>query len=238
MSAIAKESSFFSKICIDLCKGMCCDPWWGIISYTIAKDGALLNLDDFKKEIENGIHERAQRIMEAYVTNETPARHLFNLPERYSILVSSIHANGNKLSIHVLAMFAFRCIFLSEVKMCTIHPVLMNGIEIRPPQCGFMGSLNANPGEKGYCRIINAAQINNDSAIKRAIEIEKDASERHYREGFQTVEEAAEAVIDRLKEYCSQYAKHLLIGERQAVLGRNDPCYCGSYKKYKKCHGR
>jgi uncharacterized protein YchJ len=21
-------------------------------------------------------------------------------------------------------------------------------------------------------------------------------------------------------------------------IGRNDPCYCGSGKKYKKCHGR
>ncbi|WP_443020078.1 SEC-C metal-binding domain-containing protein [Sphingobium sp. Cam5-1] len=24
--------------------------------------------------------------------------------------------------------------------------------------------------------------------------------------------------------------------ERPAKLGRNDPCYCGSGKKYKKCH--
>jgi uncharacterized protein YecA (UPF0149 family) len=26
--------------------------------------------------------------------------------------------------------------------------------------------------------------------------------------------------------------------EQAKKLGRNDPCYCGSGKKYKKCHGR
>ncbi|OGQ26114.1 MAG: hypothetical protein A3H47_06120 [Deltaproteobacteria bacterium RIFCSPLOWO2_02_FULL_42_39] len=238
MSSIAKESSFFSRICTDLCKGMCCDPWWGIISYTIVKEGVISNPDDFKKEIAKGIHDRVQRITEVYVTNERPARRLFNLPERYTVHVRNINTNGNKLSINVLAMFAFRCIFLSPDKTCLIHPSFLGGADIRPPQCGFMGSLNAHIGEKGYCRIIHAAQTNNESAIERAIEVEKNASERHYKEGFQTAEEAAEAVIGRVREYCFKYAKHLLAGERQAVLGRNDPCYCGSNKKYKKCHGQ
>ena len=26
-------------------------------------------------------------------------------------------------------------------------------------------------------------------------------------------------------------------GARTAEIGRNDPCWCGSGKKYKKCHG-
>jgi Fe-S-cluster containining protein len=240
MNDIEKNTSFFSQICINRCKGCCCDPWWGIISYTIIKEGGLSHLNDFKAETIKGINARAHRIGERYVTNEASPKPLFNLPEKYNITVRDINIQGNKLAINILAMFAFRCLFLSEEKVCTIHPAMMNGIEIRPPHCGFMGSLDARQGEKGYCRIIHAASdsLNNDSAINTAIDIERCASERHYREGWPTADLAADAVIDRLKEYCSRYAAHLLPVEKQVVPGRNEPCYCGSKKKYKKCHGR
>lgn len=240
MQNISKELSFFSQICTDRCKGSCCDPWWGIIAYTIVKDQGFSNLNGFKAEIIKGINDRAQRIRQAYVTNEACPRHLFNLPERYNIAVRDIKINGNKLTIDILAMFAFRCLFLSKNKACAIHPALMNGAEIRPPHCGFMGSLNARPDEKGYCRIIHSAlnSANNDMAIQSAIEIERGASERHYREGHQTSEKAADAIIDKLKGYCRKYAAHLLPVEKQIMPGRNEPCYCGSRKKYKKCHGK
>lgn len=240
MQNISKELSFFSQICTDRCKGSCCDPWWGIISYTIVKDQGLSDINGFKAEIIKGINDRAQRIRQNYVTNEACPRHLFNLPERYNITVRDIKINGNKLAIDMLAMFAFRCLFLSKDKACAIHPALMNGAEIRPPHCGFMGSLNARPDEKGYCRIIHSASgcSGNDSAIQAAIDTERDASEKYYREGRQTAEEAAEAVIGRLKEYSSKYAAHLLPVERHVMPGRNEPCYCGSNIKYKKCHGK
>ncbi|MBI3398462.1 MAG: SEC-C domain-containing protein [Deltaproteobacteria bacterium] len=75
-------------------------------------------------------------------------------------------------------------------------------------------------------------------AIEEAIAIEKGASERHYKEGFETAEKAAEAMIDKLKEYCRTSAPHLLYFEKAVLHGRNEPCCCGSNKKYKKCHGR
>lgn len=241
MQNISQGLSFFSQICTDRCKGSCCDPWWGIISYTMVKeDQGLSNPSGFKAAIIKGINDRAQRIRQGYVTNEACPRHLFNLPERYNITVRDIKINGNKLAIDMLAMFAFRCLFLSKDKACAIHPALMNGAEIRPPHCGFMGSLNATSDEKGYCRIIHAASGSsaNDSAMQAAIDIERGASEKYYKEGRQTAEEAAEGVIGRLKQYCSKCATHLLPVERQVLPGRNEPCYCGSGKKYKKCHGK
>lgn len=43
------------------------------------------------------------------------------------------------------------------------------------------------------------------------------------------------------KKINAQYYSGTLIlnGQRKSVLkiGRNDPCFCGSEKKYKKCHG-
>ena len=240
MNDISKNPSFFSQICIDRCKGCCCDPWWGIISYTIIKEDGLSNLNSFKVEIIKGIHARTQRIREGYITREASPRPLFDLPEKYNIVIRDIKINGNKLVIDILAMFAFRCVFLSKNKVCTIHPALMNNVEIRPPHCGFMGSLTAKPGEKGYCRIIHAAlgSSSNDASIEAAIEIERGTSERHYREGWPTGDLAADAVIDRLKEYCRKHAVHLFPVEKQTVPGRNEPCYCGSNIKYKKCHGR
>lgn len=234
MQNIAKEASFFSQICTDRCKGICCDPWWGIISYTVVKEHGLSNLNDFNTEVIKGVHERAQRIREAYVTNEASPRHLFNLPERYNIVVRDIKTGG-KLTIDLLAMFAFRCLFLSKDKACTIHPALMNGAEIRPPHCGFMGSSDARPDEKGYCRIIHAAS--DPSSIQAAIDTERGTSEKYYREGRQSAEEAAEAVIERLKEYGRKHAAHIISVKKQALPGRNEPCYCGSGKKYKRCHG-
>lgn len=236
MQNIAKEPSFFSQICTEMCKGICCDPWWGIISYTAVKEQGLSNLRSFKTELIQGIYARAQRIRQAYVTNEASQRHLFNLPERYNIVVRDIKTADDKLMIDMLAMFAFRCLFLSKDKVCTIHPALMNGTEIRPPHCGFMGSLNARPGEKGYCGIIHAAS--DSSAMQAAIDAEREVSEKHYGEGRQTVEDAAEVVIERLKEYDRKHAAYVPSAERQPLPGRNEPCHCGSGKKYKKCHGR
>ena len=223
MNDISKSPSFFSQICIDRCKGSCCDPWWGIISYTIIKEGGLSNLNSFKAEIIQGIHARAQRIREGYVTKEASPRPLFNLPEKYNIVIRNIKINGNKLAIDILVMFAFRCVFLSGDKVCTIHPALMNGVEIRPPHCGFMGSLDARPGEKGYCRIIHTASgaFVSDSAMGQTIEMEKGMSARHYREGRQTAEQAADTVIERLKDHCCKYAVHLLPVEKQVLPGRN-----------------
>jgi preprotein translocase subunit SecA len=31
--------------------------------------------------------------------------------------------------------------------------------------------------------------------------------------------------------------KTIVLGRKEDKIGRNDPCPCGSGKKYKKCHG-
>ncbi len=237
---MSENSSFFSQICVAQCRGRCCDPWWGIISYTVVRKNIFAGLNDFKAELLKGINERAKRIIEGYKTSDTPPRPLFNLPERYNISITDIKINGSSAAINILAMFAFRCLFLSQDKTCAIHPSYMNDVDIRPPHCGFMGSLNAKPGEKGYCRIIHAAQAASDSseAIKRAMGVEGEASGKYYREGVNTAEEASEAIINSLKEYQRRNTAKPMSFDTTSVPGRNDPCYCGSGKKYKKCHGR
>ena len=233
------DTSYFSAICTEQCKGLCCDPWWGIISYPLVKNGGISNLNAFRAEVVKGIKEREQRITEGYVTKEALPRRLFGHPDRYNVFIRDIKVNGSSLVLNVMAMFAFRCRYLSADKVCTIHPVLTGGGDIRPPHCGFMGSLNVRPGEKGYCRIIHAAESPSadNNAISAAIEIEKGASEKHYREGLSTIEMAADNLINQLKDYCAKHLSHLLPQEKPPAPGRNDPCYCGSGKKYKRCHG-
>ena len=233
------DTSYFSAICTEQCKGLCCDPWWGIISYPLVKNGGISNLNAFRAEVVKGIKEREQRITEGYVTKEALPRRLFGHPDRYNVFIRDIKVNGSSLVLNVMAMFAFRCRYLSADKVCTIHPVLTGGGDIRPPHCGFMGSLNVRPGEKGYCRIIHAAESPSadNNAISAAIEIEKGASEKHYREGLSTIEMAADNLINQLKDYCAKHLPHLLPQEKPPAPGRNDPCYCGSGKKYKRCHG-
>ncbi|MDO8426033.1 MAG: SEC-C metal-binding domain-containing protein [Deltaproteobacteria bacterium] len=236
----AKENtSFFSDVCVKQCKGMCCDPWWGIISYTAVKEGGLSNLKGFRDEIIKGIKAREERILKTYVTNEVPLRPLFKSPEKYNVSIKDIKANGTALSLNILAIFAFRCLFLSPDKSCSIHPSLLFGTEIRPPHCGYLGVLSARPGEKGYCRIIDAAKEDPDgSKVKRAIELEKETGRKHYNGGVDTVEEAADRVIGQLKDYCSKNLASFNPQLSSPAPGRNDPCYCGSGNKYKKCHGR
>ncbi len=235
--------STFSSICIDQCKGKCCAPWWGVISYSIRKENGLSHLQSFKEEIVEGILDRAQRIRDRYVTNEPSPRPLFKAPERYNVTVEGIQITGNSLSINLRAMFAFRCLFLSQDRRCTIHPSMMEGNDIRPPHCGYLGSLyplkDARPDEKGYCRIIHAAANYPEdiSKIQAAIEMEGAVSERYYNEGYPSVEKAAEAVVAKIRGYAQEQAPHLLPFEGRKVPGRNEPCYCGSGKKYKRCHG-
>ena len=48
MSNLSGDASFFSAICSEKCGGLCCDPWWGIISYQIIKEGGVSNLNAFR----------------------------------------------------------------------------------------------------------------------------------------------------------------------------------------------
>ncbi len=162
--------------------------------------------------------------------------------------------------INLRVMFAFRCLFLSENKTCTLHPSVIGGSDIRPEHCGYLGSLDAKPNEKGYCRIIHTAAGFNISPpltggdkgegdrflsdelskIKSAIAMEREVSEKFYEEGYTSAETAAEALVENIKGYVEKNAPYLLpdLPHKTAKSpGRNDPCDCGSGKKYKKCHG-
>ena len=239
MNNLSADTSSYSAICTDLCKGKCCDPWWGIISYIVKKDNGLLHLQSFREELIKGIREREQRIIDRYITTENPPRHLFKSPERYNVSIENIKVIGNSLHINLRAMFAFRCQFLSEDKMCTIHPAITGGNDLRPEHCAYLGSLDARPDERGYCRIIHtaAASSGDISKIKAAIEMEQGVSEKFYNEGCKSAEMAVDAVLEKLKEYVRENAPQLLSIETQKNPGRNDPCYCSSGRKFKKCHG-
>ncbi|MDP2688685.1 MAG: SEC-C metal-binding domain-containing protein, partial [Deltaproteobacteria bacterium] len=237
----AESTAYFSGICIERCGGMCCDPWWGIISYTIVKEGGLSSLGPFRAELIRSINARAKRIVENYVTGESPSpsRPLFTRPQRYNVAVRDIRFNGASIALSLLAMFAFRCNFLSDDKACLIHPSVTGAADIRPPHCGFMGSLNVRPGEKGYCRIIHAAEgaeAGDETAVNEAIRVEKGAGEKYFNEGFLRAEEAADSVISQMKSLSAERAPHLLPAQKRVekTPGRNDPCWCGSGKKFKK----
>ncbi|MFQ5735673.1 MAG: SEC-C metal-binding domain-containing protein [Thermodesulfobacteriota bacterium] len=246
-----KDTSYFSDICIERCAALCCDPWWGIISYTVVKEGGLGNMSAFRPELVRSIRARSRRIVEGYVTSGDPPEPLFCAPERYNVALTDIRVNSSSIALNLLAMFAFRCNFLSEEKVCMIHPSVIGrgaqgaggaGDDIRPPHCGYMGSLNVAPNEKGYCRIIHAAQgagAGERAAVDEAIRVEKAASLTHYGRGVESAEQAADSVIAQLREMCAVRAPHLLPQQRKAEKrpGRNDPCWCGSGKKFKKCHG-
>jgi len=236
----AKDQSHFSAICIERCGGECCDPWWGIISYSVEKRGGLSGLAAFRDAILEGLRKRERRIVSAYVTKEDPPRALFSRPERYNLIINNIRAEGATLHIDLMAVFAFRCEFLSDEKSCAVHPFVIGGEDIRPPHCGNLGAPCVKPDATGYCRIIHAAESpsDTDASIERAMEIERGANEKQMREGVETAGEAADRFITRLRDYCAGNLSYLLPREKAKTPGRNEPCPCGSGKKFKRCHGR
>ena len=89
------KDSGLSRVCVDLCGGRCCEPWWGIIIYSMTKRDGLSRLSDFKREVVRGIASRAERITSRYITNEMPPRLLFGMPDRYNVTVEKVEvANG------------------------------------------------------------------------------------------------------------------------------------------------
>ncbi len=238
MSITTTDTGHFSQVCIERCGGRCCDPWWGIITYSIKKEGGQFRPQDLKTEIVNSITDRAERISGKYKTSEESPRPLFTTPERYNLAVQNIQVVNKTILINLRAMFAFRCVFLSEDKKCMIHPAATAGTDIRPEHCGYMGSPDAKPDEKGYCRIIHAAASPDDpSSVDRSIETELMASERHYKESFDKPEDAADGIVELVRLYCLNYAPYMLPPAVARTPGRNEACHCGSGKKYKKCHG-
>ncbi len=229
--------SNLSEICVERCKGVCCDPWWAIISYGVVKRNGESGMDGFEAELVRGIRERAGRVVGSYVTSEKPARHLFTAPFRYNLIVSDIKADGPVIWLDLIAMFAFRCAFMSiKSKTCAIHPLVLGGADIRPGRCAKLGSLEARPGTEGYCRIIHAAQ-DGDAAVDEAVRMEKSVAQKHLKDGFDSPEGAATAVVKRLKDFCEKNAGRLAPEQKKAVAGRNDPCPCGSGRKHKRCCG-
>ena len=241
---LEKEECYFSDICIEECGGKCCAPWWGIVSYPIRIEGPLAGRDKtLISKFSNDIRAREERIKANYITNETPPRPLFDTPERYNVAIESIKVSGRSIDISIRAMYAFKCLFLSDENSCAIHPAILGGEDIRPPHCGYMGTLGANYGEKGFCRIIHAAKnadLNSsvDSKdVREAIELETKSSAVFFDSGVRSVEEAADSLLTAIKQYCRKEAPELLEAAIPVKkIGRNDPCYCGSGKKYKKCH--
>ncbi len=239
------SEAYFSGICTERCGGLCCDPWWGIISFSVVKEGGLSNLSSFRAELVKSIKARSKRIVDNYVMDEIPPRPLFSAPERYNVRITDFRVNNRTIALGLLAMFAFRCNFLSGDKVCLVHPSAGGfARDIRPPHCGFMGSLNVSPGGKGYCRIIHAAEGGDggarEAAVAEAIRVEKGASRTNYDSGFESAEDAADSVIGRLKELCAERAPGLVAQPAHSARapGRNDPCPCGSGRKFKKCHGK
>ena len=239
MEAVKKDKSYFSSICVERCGGICCDPWWGIIAYPVVKEGGLSSLSGFRAEVLKGIKARAQRIIDAYITTEERPRPLFRSPEKYNVVIRDIRATGATLTINLVAMFAFRCAFVSGDRSCAVHPSI-TGREIRPHHCGYLGTPEAHAGEKGYCRVIHAALGGGASEIEVALAVEKQTALKNLEEGSPTAEEASDRVVEGVRAWCERNAPSLLPQQRAAssTPGRNDPCWCGSNQKFKKCHGK
>ena len=120
-------------------------------------------------------------------------------------------------------------------KTCAIHPAALGGNDIRPQHCGFMGSIDARLGEKGYCRIIHAARASSDdaNALVLAIAFERNVSERCFNEGAALIEKAGEAVIEEVKSCFLKHTGYFTPAANKESPGRNELCFCGSGKKYK-----
>ncbi len=236
----AKNNTDFSLLCVDECGGRCCDPWWGIIFYKLDVPLTKVSGDGLTLLIASSIAKRVKRISSTYVTKEKPARALFGEPERYNVNAEGVEVlEGGTARVSIRAMFAFRCLFLSSSNRCTIHPS-EHGRDLRPPHCAELGSPGARRGEKGYCRIIEAAikSPGSSEATQRAIELEKKTSESHYGEGKNTLDEAASHVAAQVKRELKGAIARTSNLDAGKKTGRNDPCPCGSGKKFKKCHGR
>ncbi|CAM4355789.1 preprotein translocase subunit SecA [Kerstersia similis] len=72
-------------------------------------------------------------------------------------------------------------------------------------------------------KVLMTVRIQSPEQVEQVAQTEPDAQVRNaqYQAGGETVDEAAPAA-----------------GETMPVVGRNDPCPCGSGKKYKQCHGK
>ena len=240
MNTATIDKELLVDICVNRCGGQCCNPWWGVIFYTLKKTGGFDGLSVFKKKVALSIKERADRIKGQYITNEKPPRALFGDPEKYNVSLQKIRVVNAVLHFDLRAMFAFRCRFLTEDNKCGIHPEELVK-DIRPPHCAFLGTPDKRAGEKGFCRIITTAVESgaDDEEIAKAIEAERVASRTHLDECVSTVEAAAGGVIEQIKAHIEKSAKvkDNLEVKVEKTPGRNDPCPCGSGKKFKKCHG-
>jgi Fe-S-cluster containining protein len=237
-----KQFDNFSAICVERCGGLCCDPWWGIIHYTF-QTAARPDNSALLDELVQSIKKREKRIREAYVTKENPPRPLFGAPESYSLILRNITPEGNALRLDLIALFAFRCRFLSDEKTCLIHPTANpDGRDIRPPHCARLGTPGAKPGQEGYCRIIGAA-VNSDqttcqAAVDEAIKLEKQTASEYIAQGLPDPSAAANKVVEKIKAYLLENPTQNHTPATGKKTGRNEPCPCGSGKKFKKCHGK
>jgi preprotein translocase subunit SecA len=81
-------------------------------------------------------------------------------------------------------------------------------------------------------KILMTVQISNEQQVESVAEAPSPKNVQYHHAAFDEVEEENQSSIE------NQESKQQPFVRQSDKIGRNDPCPCGSGKKYKQCHGR
>ena len=88
--------------------------------------------------------------------------------------------------------------------------------------------------QRSVVGLLLRVQVSNESDLQRAERKELELSEANYHHGGSALD-TADSVVMNQKEVAGSSKPFKRGGEK---VGRNEPCPCGSGKKFKQCHGR
>lgn len=118
-----------------------------------------------------------------------------------------------------------------------------------PWAAGFMDAVEAFPGlldrygedddvQAAMVHIVRHLRTDPDDTSDDALQLERDREEIDLEVPLADLDDAIEQLVLAVMDIADVTRPRRPVERAQPKVGRNDPCPCGSGRKYKQCHGR
>ena len=119
---------------------------------------------------------------------------------------------------------------LKNIESSLVRTIFKVNVEVQKPQPQVRPLQYSEPDADRLGEI--EAPVQNSNVVEKLM-----ADSEQSKNGVTTrIIDKSKSVFDRMKESAASGPASQVISRKK--VGRNDPCPCGSGKKYKKCHGR
>lgn len=191
--------------------------------YVPVSDGRLMynvvvNLKEAVETHSKNIGKAFQKTILLYTIDDAWERHLLNMDELQNAVRNASYENKDPLVIFKVEAYELFAEMVAEMNQKATEIIMRGHINVAPPQ------------QQTQAQNLQVREQHDDpreNSDRRQYKEQKDDYEAQQEARYQAGKNASTKEPEKRQPYVAQQK-----------IGRNDPCPCGSGKKFKNCHGK